>query len=113
MNEVVEKPKRKRTLSGKAPVHVDAPAPDMTLTEDGTHKDYWVLSEEEREKGFIRPYRESYIHNSCGSITRMGIAIAETYATDNTFYTHTFCCCCAGHFPVSEFTWETGDVVGS
>jgi hypothetical protein len=113
MTEAVAKPKRRKTtLSGKPPVNIDAPAPDMETNESGTHKDYWVLSEEERSNGFVRPYRESYTHSSCGSVTRMGAAIAETFATDNTFYSHTFCCCCGGHFPVGEFTWESGEAIG-
>jgi hypothetical protein len=31
-------------------------------TETGQHEVYLVLSEEERAKGFVRPYRDSYIH---------------------------------------------------
>lgn len=28
----------------------------------GMHQDYWVLSKEERAKGFVKPVRKSYIH---------------------------------------------------
>jgi hypothetical protein len=41
---------------------------------------YLVLSDEERQRGFIRPVRRSYRHITCGTVTTMGTAIAETYA---------------------------------
>lgn len=53
------------TLSGRPPVEpLDAPAPDMSPARPGSnmHKDYWVLSEAERAKGFVRPVRQSYVH---------------------------------------------------
>lgn len=37
-----------------------APAPIDPRT--GMYEAYWVLCEEEREKGFVRPVRRSYIH---------------------------------------------------
>lgn len=81
---------------------------------EGQHKSYIVLCEEERKKGWVRPYRTSYRHNVCGTITNMGPALAETYARDPFFYSHTFCVECNKHFPVAEFTWVTnGETVGS
>jgi hypothetical protein len=126
------------------------------------HSDYWVLSDEERAKGFIRPVRHSYAHSGarpqyptreltpdereryedyyelfevypssmapctgrfwtgerlasgCGSVTKMGRKLAETYARDPKFYRATFCCHCQNHFPVDEFVWDgTTEVVGS
>lgn len=59
--------------------------------EPGQHDVYLVLSEEERAKGFVRPYRESYLHVKCGAVTRMGIALSETYARDPAFYGATYC----------------------
>lgn len=35
---------------------------DKTLREDGQFRDYLVLSDEERAKGFVRPVRISYLH---------------------------------------------------
>lgn len=67
---------------------------------DGQQECYLVLSEEERKKGFIRPVRMEYRHVACGTITKMGFAIAETYARDPTFYTGTFCSKCGKHFPL-------------
>jgi hypothetical protein len=73
------------------------------------HKSYVVLTPEERAKGFVRPVRFAYIHERCNTETRMGQAIAETYARDPHFYGATYCCCCRGHYPVGaagEFTWS-------
>jgi hypothetical protein len=72
---------------------------------------YLVLSDEERAKGFVRPYRSNYVHASCGTSTRMGQAIAETYARDPHFYGSTYCVRCQMHRPVGadgEFTWDDG-----
>ena len=75
---------------------------------------YLVLSDEERAKGFVRPVRRSYIHKTCGSVTTMGQAIAETYARSPKFYGSTYCVACQMHKPVSEFTWvDDGTTVGS
>jgi hypothetical protein len=55
----------KVTLSGNSPdlecsKRNGAPQPIDPVT--GMHKDYWVLSSEERAKGFVRPVRQSYRH---------------------------------------------------
>lgn len=74
---------------------------------------YLVLSDEDRAKGFVRPVRRSYQHLTCGSVTTMGQAIAETYAADPGFYGATYCVACSKHLPVGlhgEFVWvENGD----
>lgn len=112
--------------------------PDRSHTEiesaTGMQKGYVVLSAEERGQGFVRPFRDSYVHvgvggseidpsdrsklglkgNGCGALTRMGRAIAETYARDPGFYTGTFCVGCKAHFPLEEFVWaDTDERVGS
>ena len=69
---------------------------------------YLVLSEEERAKGFIRPVRRSYWHQPCGTVTTMGVGLAETYARDPKFYGATYCTGCGQHRPVGpngEFHW--------
>lgn len=71
----------------------------------GQQKGYVVLSPEERSKGFKKPLRRSYLH-SCGALTTMGPALAETYARDPWFYSGTFCAECASHYPLSQFSWE-------
>jgi hypothetical protein len=81
-----------------------------------------VLSEEERAKGFVRPVRDTYKHvgrdgnSRCGWTTKMGRALAETYARDPTFYSGTFCSNCRTHYPVGEdgeFVWLDGTKVGT
>lgn len=69
------------------------------------HEVYLVLSDAERSLGFIRPLRTSYKHKSCGCITTMGGALAETYARDPKFYGATYCVHCSMHRPVAEFLW--------
>ena len=57
-------------------------------------KVYLVLSEEEKAKGFVRPVRTEYVHDTCGAATKMGVSIAETYARDPKFYGSTYCVKC-------------------
>jgi hypothetical protein len=84
------------------------------ITASGQQKAYIVLTPSERSKGYVRPYRNSYVHTVCGGVTTMGSSIAETYARDPSFYSGTFCCACAKHFPLTEFVWEgTSEQVGS
>lgn len=103
-----------RTLTDGSPVTADHREIDP-LT--GMQKGYVVLSEKERAKGFIRPVRQSYRHTTCGTVTRMGRALAETYARDPSFYSGTYCVRCGAHFPVGsdgEFTWDgTSEKVGT
>lgn len=77
----------------------------------GQQKAYVVLSEQERQKGFVQPVRTSYIHLHCGTVTTMRQDIAETYARNPKFYGGTFCAYCKKHFPVGEngeFVWDDG-----
>jgi hypothetical protein len=118
------------TTSGRP---VDVVRAEQTESE-GQHKDYIVLCPDERAKGFVRPYRDKYIHvgvgghevdpddlskhgrtgNACGVATSMGQALSETYARQPAFYTHTFCVGCNKHLPVGEFVWSAdGETVGS
>lgn len=105
-------PQRYATSDGRAPAPglegYDSKAPQPINPETGQHRAYWVLSDEERAKGFVRPVRRSYRHATCGTNTRMGQKIAETYAREPRFYGSTFCVECQGHFPVGpegEFFW--------
>ena len=92
---------------------MDPDAPDhRELKLNGQQRDYIVLSEAERAKGFVRPVRDAYRHLKCGKITTMSRALAETYARDPSFYSGTFCTTCGKHFPVGadgEFTWYEMD----
>lgn len=84
----------------------DQPAPQAET--------YLVLSEDERAKGFTRPFRKTYIHTVCGGVTTMSDPLAETYARDPKFYGATYCVKCQMHKPVSEFRWVPDhEVVGS
>jgi len=75
------------TLTDGSPVTPDHREIDP---ETGMQKGYVVLSAEERAKGFVRPVRQSYVHDKCGGVTTMGLALAETYARDPSFYSGTF-----------------------
>lgn len=82
----------------------------------GQHEVYLVLSEEERAKGFVRPYRDTYVHEACGTPTTMARPIAETYARNPGYYGATYCVACRKHLPVGgrgEFVWRDGSRVGT
>ena len=113
-------------ISGKPVTH-----DHRELKSNGQQKDYVVLSDAERAKGFVRPVRCTYLHvghdpvmdgtvlikagkSGCGCRTKMHIKIAETYARDPSFYSSTFCVTCGVHRPLDEFVWEgTNEQVGS
>lgn len=100
--------KTKFTLTDGSPVTPD----HREIKPNGQQKGYVVLSAEDRAKGFVRPVRRSYIHLKCGTVTEMGMALAETYARQPDFYTGTFCATCGAHFPVGadgEFVWDGTD----
>ena len=101
------------TLSDGTQVYPEHSAIDPKT---GLQKGYVVLAEEERAKGFVRPYRDHYIHLKCGVVTKMDRAIAETYARNPSFYGGTYCVACQSHFPVGEdgeFIWSgTNERVG-
>ena len=90
------------STSGEDPRKVRAEQTEQ----EGMHKSYLILCDAERAKGFVKPYRDSYRHHTCGSTTTMGRKIAETYARDPYFYGATFCVRCNVHRPLAEFTWE-------
>jgi hypothetical protein len=99
-----------RVLTDGSPVTDD----HRDLLPSGQQKGYVVLSAEERAKGFVRPVRRTYRHTTCGTTTKMGLALAETYARDPAFYSGTFCVQCRAHFPLDQFVWDgTTEQVGS
>ncbi len=169
-----DKLRKSATTDGQPPrpgfENAAAPAPIEPHT--GMHEAYWILSDAERAKGFVRPVRMSYVHigrkvcgkprddappvgyaamvcvmppghdggctqwtgarasalirlqrtgylGGCGTVTRMNIKIAETYARDPKYYGSTFCVgdSCRTHFPVGEFgefVWDgTDEKVGT
>ncbi len=95
----------KREFSGKDYVAV------MTVLEkeDGSFLGGAYVTQEELEA-----WEHGKRTGGCGTSTRMGLALAETYARDPKFYSSTFCVECNKHLPVSEFVWEgTNEIVGS
>ena len=105
------------TLQGTAPHSAEQLEVDPKT---GMHKDYVVLSDAERAKGFVRPVRRSYKHvkpnvpleEQCRAVTTMSQPLAETYARDPKFYSGTYCGRCKAHFPVGEngeFYWVEDD----
>lgn len=103
------------TLSGKPPdpTYAEINNAPQSVKDNGQHADYYVLCPEERAKGFVRPVRQEYVHDKCHTKTHMGLALSETYARDPSFYGATFCCGCGSHFPVAEFKWMDGEVLGT
>lgn len=106
----------KMQLTDGSPVPADGS--HKQLGSNGMQRSYVVLSPEERAKGFVKPVRKSYIHANpseldrkvgCGGETRMGSALAETYARDPNFYSGTFCIHCSHHFPLNQFVWDDGE----
>lgn len=65
----------KVTLTDGSPVTDDHREIDPKT---GQQKGYFVLSNEERAKGYIRPLRSSYVHEKCRTSTRMGRAIRRS-----------------------------------
>ncbi len=102
-----------RVLTDGSPVTPD----HLELRSDGMQKDYVVLSETERKRGFVRPVRRTYVHQKCGVATTTNLALAETMARDPKFYTGTYCVGCRTHFtfgqPDGDFLWDDGSKVGS
>jgi hypothetical protein len=100
----------KTTLTDGNPVPEDGSHKE--LKPNGQQKGYVVLSDEERAKGFVESFRDTYTHLTCGAETIMSHAIAATYATNPYFYSGTFCTNCGKHFPIGEngeFVWTGTD----
>lgn len=97
MAELTDNPNDPRLTRGSD----DKPVPQADV--------YLVLSEDERNKGFVRPVSYKYVHEMCGAVTTMSHVIAETYARNPYFYGSTYCSHCHMHRPVGpngEFHWD-------
>lgn len=73
----------------------------------GMQEVYLVLPENERVRAAY-PVYDTYIHLVCGTRTKMGKALSETYAKNPKFYSATYCVTCSGHYPVGvngQFVW--------
>lgn len=110
--------KKRCTARGQLvdPAETKSGAPTDAKLSDGQYADHYVLCPEDRAKGYVEPYRETYVHvgppggaRGCGGVTYMPKACAETYAVKPDYYGSTFCCHCNAYFPVGaggEFVWD-------
>lgn len=77
----------------------------------------WVKIECEPDGEVYRVWdqaRLDAVGKGCGTVTTMGLALAETYAREPRFYGSTYCCGCSRHLRVEEFVWDgTQERVGS
>ena len=106
----------RHTSKGKTIEDTGTATPTDSRLSDGQHTDFYVLSPEERKKGWVRPYRDTYKHVSkCNKETKIAAkAICETFAKEPSYYGRTFCTECCDYFPLIEFNWvEDGTEVGS
>jgi|GEM_PF-4008294 len=78
-------------------------------TDPRQHAVHYVLSEEERAKGFVRPVRRSYLHLTCRGATTMSLPLAESTARNPKLYNRSFCFKCGDYFPIGEFVWMEDD----
>jgi hypothetical protein len=75
----------------------------------------YVLFEEyepSEQRGIGRFWTQAQLNSGCGTVTRMGRVLAETYAARPGYYGATFCSRCGNHFPVGaagEFVWIEAD----
>lgn len=99
------------------PEHPTHPVGEDDLYQQGSTGEPYVLFEEYPESE--RPKTGRYwtraqldaVGKGCGTVTTMGLAIAETYARHPQFYGATFCVGCSMHRPVGEageFVWDDG-----
>jgi hypothetical protein len=109
-------------------VHVGRPGPkyplrDLTDEEKVRHGAHYVKYEQypESEAPLVgRHWTQAdldRVGRGCGTLTTMGMTIAETYARNPRFYGSTYCCGCSMHRPVGadgEFVWDgTEERVGT
>ena len=105
-------------------LHVGRPAPEnplRDLTDEEVHRyaaygyaKFEVYPEDSDKVGrFWTQAQLDKVGKGCGAVTRMGQAIAETYARQPDFYGSTMCVGCGVHLPVGEcgeFVWDKTDL---
>lgn len=81
-----------------------------------TQPDY-LLSDEDRAKGYARPFRDAYVHRygkGCGWITILSPIDADTMARMPWGFSPVYCTGCRKYLPRMEFTWKVdGEGVGT
>lgn len=70
--------------------------------EDGQFENHPTKDEGE----FVQPIRERYVHEECGTVTKMGLKIAESVARDPAQYGKTFCAGCQEYVSVGDVVWK-------
>lgn len=104
--------------------HVGPPGPthllrDLTDEEATQYAGFGYVKFEEYPGDQIRvgrywtQARLDAVGKGCGTVTTMGVQIAETYASNPGFYGGTYCAGCSTHLPVGrdgEFVWEGTNV---
>jgi len=105
-------------------IHVGLPGPknklrDLTTEEQEQYKQYNYVKFEEYDESqlpclgrFWTQKELDSVDKGCHGITKMPLKIAETYASDPSFYGKTFCAICGDYFPVGkngEFVWVDND----
>jgi hypothetical protein len=111
-------------------IHVGAPGPEFPLRDLTEGEKYQSRNDnpvpvkyesygQSRLPKVGKRWTQAMLDNvgkGCGSMTSMGLDLAETYARNPRFYGATFCAHCGVHFPVGEdgeFVWEDGTRVGT
>lgn len=94
-------PNDPRLAKYREATHDDVPVPQQEV--------YLALSADEIAKGYVKPFRLSYRHLTCGTETVMPDACAKTIARDPWFYSGTYCVHCGMHRALSEFVWLDGE----
>ena len=93
------------------------PLRDLTDKEKEDYAVYGYVKFEQypASEGVVgRYWTKKKLNSGCGVVTKMGIALSETWARDIDFYNATFCVGCGAHLPVEEFVWDgTDEVLGS
>jgi hypothetical protein len=109
----------------QAYVHVGPPGPryplrDLTAAELQLHAGNGYVKFEQYPKSeapiignfWTQARLDAVDRGGCGTVTTMGLALAETYARDPRFYGATYCVHCRKHLPVGaagEFVWDGTD----
>lgn len=69
---------------------------------DGQFENYPTVDTGE----FKQPVRDAYVHEECGTTTKMTGDLPESVARDPRGYTKAFCVGCGEHVPVEEIRWK-------
>lgn len=80
------------------------------------HDDYVCYEEYPESKRPLvgRFWTQKDLNSGCQATTTMGLELAQTYARDPKYYSHTFCATCGEHLALNQFVWAgTKEVVGS